>query len=296
MDVAVQTWQLTKTYHGRPALRDLSLAVPREVVFGYLGPNGAGKTTTIRLLTGLLRPTAGRAEIGGHDVVRHREQAQRQVGYLPGDFVGYPDLTAESYLSYLGRLRGGVDRTYVGVLAERLGLDLGLRIGAMSHGTRQKVGIVQAFMHYPTVLVLDEPTAGLDPLVQHEFLTLVRKARQEGRTVFLSSHNLYEVEAVADLVAILRHGSLAVVESIEKLKARAVRRMDVTFAGEPPATQLGKVAAVREVVVSGNTAHLVVEGQTAELFRVAAPYGIEQIVTHEPDLEDIFLSYYEQQG
>lgn len=296
MTAAIQTWQLTKNYRGRSALQAMDLTVPPDVVFGYLGPNGAGKTTTIRMLAGLLRPSAGRAEISGHDVVHAREQAQRRLGYLPGEFTGYPDLTAQSYLSYLGNLRGGVDRTVVGALAERLNLDLGARIGAMSHGNRQKVGIIQAFMHRPELLVLDEPTVGLDPLAQREFLTLVREARQEGRTVFLSSHNLYEVEAVADMVAILRRGELVAVEAIEKLKAQAVRRMDLTFATTPPLAKLRDVAAVRNVTVARETAHLVVEGQTSELFAVAAPYGIEQVVTHEPDLEDIFLSYYETQG
>jgi ABC-2 type transport system ATP-binding protein len=209
--------------------------------------------------------------------------------------AGYPDLTAAAYLTYLGHLRGGVDHHHVRTLADRLGLDMSLRIGAMSHGTRQKVGIAQAFMHCPQVLILDEPTAGLDPLVQREFLALVRDARRDGRTVFLSSHNLYEVEAVADMVAILRRGRLAAVESVEKLKDQAVRRMDLTFDADPPIAALHRVPGVREVTLTGHTVHLVVEGQTAELFRVAAPYGIEQVVTHEPDLEDIFLTYYERQ-
>ncbi|MEV4702837.1 ABC transporter ATP-binding protein [Actinoplanes sp. NPDC049316] len=296
MENAIQTWQLSKNYHGRPALRAMDLAVPRDAVFGYLGPNGAGKTTTIRLLAGLLRPSGGRAAIGGYDVVREREQAQRQIGYLPGDFAGYPRLTAATYLDYLGHLRGGPDEARIRTLAERLDLDLSVRIGAMSHGTRQKVGIVQAFMHSPALLVLDEPTAGLDPIIQREFLTLVREARDEGRTVFLSSHNLYEVEAVADMVGILVRGNLAVVEAVEKLKAQAVRRIDLTFTGAPPADALRRVAAARDVAVSGATAHVVVEGHTTDLLRVAAPYGVEQIVTHEPDLEDVFLSYYDAQG
>ncbi len=292
MATAIQTWKLSKSYHGRPALKAMDLTVPTEVVFGYLGPNGAGKTTTIRLLAGLLRPSGGHAAVGGHDVVREREQAQQQIGYLPGDFRAYPRLTAAAYLDHLGHLRGGSDPARVRSLADRLGLDLSARIGAMSHGNRQKVGIVQAFMNSPAVLVLDEPTSGLDPLVQREFLTLVREARQDGRTVFLSSHNLYEVEAVADEVGILVRGSLAVVEAVDKLKARAVRRLDLTFVGPPPVEVLHRVAA-RDVTVDGHTAHLVVEGHTTELLRAAAPYGIEQIVTHEPDLEDIFMSYYD---
>jgi ABC-2 type transport system ATP-binding protein len=200
MAPVVRTTGLTKSYRGRPALTALDLEVPPGVIFGYLGPNGAGKTTTIRLLAGLLRPTAGNAMVFGLDTVRDREAVQRRIGYLPGEFTAYRDLTAEQYLRYLGNLRGGVDPSGAERLANRLDLDLSDRIAAMSHGTRQKVGIVQAFLHDPEVLILDEPTAGLDPLVQREFLTLLREARTDGRTVFLSSHVLSEVEAVADMV------------------------------------------------------------------------------------------------
>jgi ABC-2 type transport system ATP-binding protein len=181
-------------------------------------------------------------------------------------------------------------------MAKRFDLDLTGRIGALSHGSRQKVGIVQAFMHEPEVLILDEPTSGLDPLVQREFLELVRDTREQGRTVFLSSHILYEVEAVADAVAIVRAGRLVVVESVDKLKAQALRRIDLTFDGPPPVTQLRTVAAVRNLRVAGKVVHLDVEGSTADLIQVAAPYRVQQIVTHEPDLEEIFLAYYEQEA
>jgi ABC-2 type transport system ATP-binding protein len=296
MDIAVRTWQLAKSYRRRPALDRVDLTVDAGVVFGYLGPNGAGKTTTIRLLTGLIRPTAGRAEVRGHDVVRSRAAAQRCIGYVPGEFTAYPDLTAGEYLRYLSNLRRDESMPAAELLAKRLDLDLDGRIGAMSHGNRQKVGIVQAFMHRPDVLILDEPTIGLDPLVQHEFLGLIREARDAGRTVFLSSHDLFEVEAVADTVAILRRGRVVVQESVQKLKEQAVRRMDLTFAGPPSHPVLAAVPAVREVTVSGRTAHLVVTGTQAELFTVAARYGIDQVVTHEPDLEDIFLAYYQREG
>jgi ABC-2 type transport system ATP-binding protein len=296
MKNAIQTWGLAKSYHGRPALRGLDLEVPPNVVFGYLGPNGAGKTTTIRLLTGLLRPTTGRSEILGYDAVREREAAQRQMGYLPGEFVAYPDLTGDQYLRYLGHLRGGVDWSVVEGLTKRLDLDLTARIGTLSHGNKQKVGIVQAFMHDPDLLILDEPTSGLDPLVQREFLSLVREARDAGRTVFLSSHILYEVEAVADVVAILRHGRLVVVETVERLKAQAVRRIDLTFAGALPMAELIAADGVRDVHSTGSTAHIVVEGSTAGLMRVAAPHDVVQVVTHEPDLEEIFMTYYEREA
>jgi ABC-2 type transport system ATP-binding protein len=292
MDAVIRTHELEKSYRGRPALRGIDLVVPSGVVFGYLGPNGAGKTTTIRLLAGLMRPSAGRAEILGLDTVRDRERAQRRIGYLPGEFVAYPDLTGQQYLRYLAGLRGGVPWSEVEQTAKRLDLDLGVRIGALSHGNKQKVGIVQAFMHRPELLLLDEPTGGLDPLIQREFLALVREARDEGRTVFLSSHVLYEVEAVADTVAILRQGRLAVVESVEALKAQALRRIDLTFAAPAPLDALRACPGVRDVGATGATAHLTVEGSTAELMRVAAPYGVDQVVTHEPDLEEIFMAYY----
>lgn len=197
---AIAARGLSKNYHRRTALAGIELEIPAGVVFGYLGPNGAGKTTTIRLLAGLIRPTCGTAEVMGHDTVRERERAQRMIGYLPGEFVAYSELTGEQYLEYLGHLRGGVPQSKVDDLAERLGLELHARIGTLSHGNRQKLGIVQAFMHEPPILLLDEPTSGLDPLMQHEFLALIREARAIGQTVFLSSHVLSEVQAVADQV------------------------------------------------------------------------------------------------
>jgi len=296
VDNVIETSGLVKNYRRRPALRGIDLLVPRGVVCGYLGPNGAGKTTTIRILVGLIRPSAGSAAVFGLDVVRRREEAKRHVGYLPGEFVGYPDLTGGQYLNFLGRLRGGVDAALVRRLAERLDLDLTTRIGALSHGNRQKVGIVQAFMHRPDLLVLDEPTAGLDPLAQREFLTLVREARDEGRTVFLSSHVLSEVEAVAERVAILRQGQLLVVESVDKLKARALRRMELTFEAEPPIAHLRTVPGVREAVADGSTVHLVIEGSVADLLEAAAPHRVARVVTHEPDLEEIFVTYYEREA
>jgi ABC-2 type transport system ATP-binding protein len=294
MNAAIRTWQLTKNYGRRPALREMDLVVPAGGVFGYLGPNGAGKTTTIRLLAGLLRPTSGRAEVLGGDTVADREQVQRRIGYLPGDFVAYPDLTGGQLLSYLANLRGGVDQARIQQLAERLNLDPELRIGTLSHGNRQKVGIIQAFMHRPELLILDEPTNGLDPIMQREFLALVREARDAGRTVFLSSHVLSEVEAVADTVGILRAGRLVVTRPVDELKAQAVRRIDLTFARAVPEIELRDVPEVKEVAVDDLTAHLVVAGSTAALLRAAAPYDVTNVVGHEPDLGEIFLDYYAQ--
>ncbi|MTE16880.1 ATP-binding cassette domain-containing protein [Nocardia sp. CT2-14] len=286
---------MTKLYGRVPALADVSVEVPSGSIFGYLGPNGAGKTTTIRMLVGLMRPSRGSVSVAGADTVRRRSDAQRSIGYLPGQFVAYPDLTAEQYLTYIGRLRGGVDPATLRRLVERLDVDTSLRIGSMSHGNRQKVGIVQAFMTDPDVLVLDEPTQGLDPLVQREFLTLLREARAAGRTVFLSSHVLSEVQAVADTVAILRHGRLVEIQSVAALTAQSLRRLELTFTAEPPDPALLRaVGGVRSVKSADHTMHVEVDGSTAELLKFVAPYGVADIVSHEPDLEDVFLTYYGQ--
>lgn len=289
----VRTEGLTKSYGPTLGLDHLDLEVPAGAVFGYLGPNGAGKTTTIRLLMGLLRPTHGRAEVAGYDAWSQRTAAHRRTGYLPGDFSAYGDLTGEEFLSYLGNLRQGFDRSFVDLLAKRFDLDLTRRIGTLSSGNRQKVGLVQAFMHRPELLILDEPSAGLDPLMQREFLELVREARSAGQTVFLSSHVLTEVEQVADSVAIIRQGHLVVVERVAALKARAVRRLDLTFVDDPPPVEVIKaIPNVREARISGRTMHVAVEGSLAALLRTAADGGLDNVVTHEADLEEIFLSYY----
>jgi ABC-2 type transport system ATP-binding protein len=296
MGPLIRTQELTKRYGRTDALSALDLEVPRGVVFGCLGPNGAGKTTTIRLLVGLLRPTHGHAEVFGLDPYRRPDEVQARIGYLPGDFTAYPDLTGEQYLRYLGHLRGRVAFGAITRLAERMELDLTRRIGVLSHGNRQKVGVVQAFMNDAELLILDEPTTGLDPLMQREFLALVREARDAGRTILLSSHILSEVEAVADVVGILRQGRLVVVDTVERLKATVLRRLDLTFAGSPPASRLAAIPGVREVRVSGAIAHVVVEGSTADLVAALAPYRVEDVVSHEADLEEVFLAHYRQLG
>ncbi|MGW5383142.1 ATP-binding cassette domain-containing protein [Nocardia sp. NPDC003963] len=293
--MTIELTGLTKTYGRTMALTDVNVRIPAGVVFGYVGPNGAGKTTTIRILAGLMRPTRGSARICGADTTRERELAQRHLGYLPGQFVAYPDLTAGQYLDYLAHLHGGVDPSVRGAAAQRLGLDLSARIGAMSHGNRQKVGLVQAFMTDPDVLVLDEPTTGLDPLVQREFLTMVREVRDSGRTVFLSSHVLSEVEAVADTVGMLRRGQLIAVRSVAELTVRTVRRIDLTFAGTPPdPDSIRAVPGVRRIDRNAHRMQVEVQGSTAELLKATAPYGVVDIVSREPDLEDVFLTYYGQ--
>lgn len=297
MEPVIETRGLTKRYRRTLALESLDLEVQPGTVFGYLGPNGAGKSTTIRLLMGLIRPTSGTATVLGYDIVGERREVHRHVGYLPGDFMAYRDLTAEQYLGHLAQLRGGVETADVELLTKRLDLDPDRRIGALSHGNRQKVGIIQAFMHRPQLLVLDEPTSGLDPLMQREFLALVREARDDGRSVFLSSHVLSEIEAVADVVGIIRKGRLVVVSDLDALKARTRRRLDLSFSDgvPPPIAELTAVTNVRDLEVVDGVVQLTVEGSMAELLRVAAPFGIDRVVSNEVDLEGVFLQYYEDE-
>ncbi|WP_433490115.1 ATP-binding cassette domain-containing protein [Nocardia grenadensis] len=295
--MTIELTGLGKSYRSTVALDAVTLRIAAGVIFGYVGPNGAGKTTTIRILAGLMRPTRGSARICGADTVRERKQAQRNLGYLPGQFVAYPDLTAEQYLDYFAHLHGGVDPKVRRSMTDRLDLDVATRIGAMSHGNRQKVGIVAAFMTERPVVILDEPTSGLDPLVQREFLAMAREVRDSGRTVFLSSHVLSEVEAVADTVGMLRNGRLIEVRSVAEFTGRTVRRLDLTFAGPAPAPAVFRALPGVRHVHRGPDRHRVeveMDGSTAELVKAIAPYDVIDLVSREPDLEEIFLGYYGQ--
>ena len=289
----IRTRALTKRFGSTVAVDALDLEVAPGGVFGLLGPNGAGKTTLLRLCVGLLRPTDGSVEVLGIDATARPDEVQARTGYLPGTFTAYGNLSARSYLAYLASLRGGVDPRLVAAIAERLELDLDRRIDTLSHGNRQKVGITQAFMGAPELLVLDEPTSGLDPLMQREFIAMVREAADAGTTVVLSSHILSEVEAVADTVGILRHGRIVTLDTVDNLKARAVRRIDVLFAGAPPLDRLADIEGVREIHGGPTSAHLVVEGHLAPLITALAPLGVQDLVTHEPDLGEIFLAAYD---
>jgi ABC-2 type transport system ATP-binding protein len=290
---AIETVGLTKFYGSRRGIEDLNLAVREGEVFGYLGPNGAGKTTTIRLLLDLIRPTRGRASIAGLDTHRQSLEARRRTGYLPGELKLPAQSTASSYLRFLGRLRGGVERRVVDELAERLELDLDRRIGSLSRGNKQKVGIVAAFMHDPEILVLDEPTSGLDPLKQQDVLELIGERAAAGRTVFLSSHELDQVEHVADRVGIVRDGRLVTVDAIATLKQRAVRRVEVRLAG--PATGLERlrdVPGVSELTVDDSVVRLVIEGSMDRLVKELARLPVQALTSEPPELDEVFRSYY----
>ncbi|GAA3517850.1 ABC transporter ATP-binding protein [Nocardioides daeguensis] len=291
-DPAVRTRGLSKRFGKNVALSRLDLTVAPGTICGFLGPNGAGKTTAIKLLAGLYRPSAGTVEVFGRDVTRARDTVQASIGYLPGDFTGYADQTGRRFLRLVADLRGGVDETFVAELAQRLELDLDRRIGTLSRGNRQKVGIVQAFMNRAPLLLLDEPTSGLDPLMQREFRRLLVEARDRGQTVLLSSHVLSEVAEVADDVAILREGRLLDLRSMAELRSGVTRRVDLSFGDHVPAARIRQVPGVRNLSVHGLTAQVDLAGPVGELLGAVLPDGLVDVRTHETGLADVFLGYY----
>ena len=292
MTSVIQTERLSKRYGSRRGLDALDLEVQQGEVFGFLGPNGAGKTTTIRLLLDLIRPTSGTARVLGEDPRTGGVALRRRLGYLAGDFVVDGGQSAGELLTFLGNLRGGVARERVERLAERLELDLHLRIKSMSKGNRQKVGLIQAFMHQPELLILDEPSSGLDPLVQQTFLELVREAKSNGQTVFMSSHVLSEVEQSADRVGIVREGRMIAVEGFEALRARAVRRVEIVFDEPVPADAFAGIPGIAELIVEGPVLRCLMTGRADALVKAAARYPVATILAEEPDLEELFFTFY----
>jgi ABC-2 type transport system ATP-binding protein len=291
---AIETSGLTKFYGASRGIEDLDLRVERGEVFGYLGPNGAGKTTTIRLLLDLIRPTRGRAAISGLDTRGQSLEVRRLTGYLPGELKLPNRSTALGFLSYLGTLRGGVARETIVQLAERLELDLARRIGDLSKGNKQKVGVVAAFMHDPELLILDEPTSGLDPLRQHDVLELVRERAATGRTIFFSSHELGQVEHVVERVGIVRGGRLVAVESISTLRQRTLRRVEVRLATAVDGLErLREVPGVRDVSWRDGVVRLDVEGAMDALVKELARLPVQTLTSEAPELEEIFRAYYE---
>jgi len=291
--ITVHTEGLTKHYGSVEALVDLDLDVHAGEVFGFLGPNGAGKTTMIRTILDEIRPTAGTASILGMDSHAESVEIRRHMGYVPGDLAMYPNLTGRDTLTYFANLRGGVDWSYVDELADRLDADLSKKVGDLSSGNRQKVGLIQAFMNRPEVLIMDEPSSGLDPLIQREFQVMMRDVVSEGRTVFLSSHTLSEVQRVADRVGIIRHGRLIALEAVASLRSKAIRRVDLTFDAPVDRAVFEQVPGVREAEVENHHVVLSFDGHMASLLEAASDgRTLVDITTQEADLEEIFLTYY----
>jgi ABC-type multidrug transport system ATPase subunit len=297
MSALIRTDKLTKSYGKRRGILDVTFEVQQGAVFGFLGPNGAGKTTTMRTLMGLLRPTSGNAIIGGLDCWKQSTQVKKLVGYLPGEFTFDGGMRGGQIIEYLGHLRGGVDQTYVRKLVERLGFDPTKRFREYSHGNKQKLGLVQAFMHKPRLLILDEPTSGLDPLNQQEFYQMLSEVRKQGCTIFLSSHVLPEVEHTCERVAIIREGKLIRIGHVSELKEVQQHDVEISFAAPARAEWFGGLRGVSKVKAGHNerSLHLVVQGDLKEILKVASQREATNIVTSEPTLEEIFLHYYESE-
>ena len=294
MDPAVEIKGLSKDYGSGRGLFGLDLTISKEAVFGYLGPNGAGKTTTIKLLMAMIRPTRGTATVFGLDCQRDAVAIKRKVGYLPADLPQFGGLRGSEVVAYLAGLRGGVDKSNVKSIAERFELDLGRRFREYSSGNTKKLGILLAFMHAPDLLILDEPTGGLDPLNQQQFYHLLGEARANGATVFLSSHFLSEVEHVCDRVGILRQGKLIRVAELEELHDIHFHKVEVLFDGLPPLEKLGKVHGLEQLVRQGQRVSFTLHGDFEGLFKALAGSKIVNFSSHEPTLEEVFLAYYRE--
>ncbi|WP_280275883.1 ABC transporter ATP-binding protein [Nocardia wallacei] len=294
MSNAIEIRDLAKTYGTRRGLTGLTLDVREGEVFGYLGPNGAGKSTTIRLLLDLIRPTSGSATVLGLDPRADGVAMRRRIGYLAGDFVVDGRQRVRDCLRFLGELRGGVPQHCIDDLATRLGLDQTATIQSLSKGNRQKVGLVQAFMHTPELLILDEPTSGLDPLVQQTFLELVTEAAANGQTVFMSSHIMDEVEAVADRIAILRDGALVALDTVADLRAGATRRIEISFAAAVPADEFRAVPGLVDPILddSGTVLRAGLTGTPDAIVKAAARHTVTALHITEPHLDEIFYSHY----
>jgi ABC-2 type transport system ATP-binding protein len=288
---AIHTERLTKRYGDTVALDGLDLTVNEGEVYGYLGPNGSGKTTTIRLVLGLQRPSAGRAELFGLDAWKEPVSAHRRVAYVAGEPFLWPAMTGAETLQFLARLHGGTDLTYRDSLVERFQLDPNKKIRALSKGNRQKVQLIAALATRAELLLLDEPTSGLDPLMEVAFRECVKEAKERGQTVFLSSHILSEVEALCDRVGILRAGRLVDEGTLAELRHLAAQTVEVTFAGQAPT--LGPLEGVQVLSAGPNALRLEVAGSIGPLIAALAEHPVATLTSREPSLEEIFLHHYD---
>lgn len=290
----IHTDGLTKYFGKNRGVVGLELDVHEGEVFGYLGANGAGKTTTIRMLLDIIRPTEGKATVFGLDSHKQSLEIRKDIGYLPGELALYDGMSGAEFLRYSSNLRGGSDHDFGFEIAERLSCDLARPIRDLSHGNKQKLGLIQAFMHRPRLIILDEPSQGLDPLVQREFYTMVDEVKQEGCTVFLSSHVLPEAERVCDRVGFIRDGKMVAVERIEDMKARALRYIEVKFEGQVPLDAINSIKGVKGLLADGDTLRFAVEGSMDAVIKAIAQYHVVNLVSREPDLEEMFMTYYER--
>lgn len=292
----IEIEKLTKSYGSHRGIIEVDLIVQTGEIFGFLGPNGAGKTTTIRTLLDHIRPTSGRAMVFGIETTADPAAIHRRLGYIPGEFTLYDRLTGGQTLRYFASLRGGVDRAYQASLIERFDIDPSRRFKEYSKGNKQKIGLVIALQHRPELLILDEPTSGLDPLVQQSFYSLVREARDEGRTVFVSSHILSEVERTCDRVAIIREGRLVKVDRVEALRDLAHHQVELVFTGPVPIAEFEALDGVSDVHADDHRLRMRVSGSIAPVVEAAARHKLVDFVSREPTLEETFLAQYGRQA
>jgi ABC-2 type transport system ATP-binding protein len=292
LTAVIETHQLTKSYGSHRGIVDVDLTVNEGEAFGFLGPNGAGKTTTIRTLLDHIRPTSGRATIFGIDTTEDPVAIHRRLGYLPGEFTLYDKLTGGQTIEYFANLRGGVDANYQRDLIARLDVDPSRKFREYSKGNKQKIGLIIALQHRPDLLLLDEPTSGLDPLIQQVFYAVIRDAKAEGRTVFLSSHILAEVEKTCDRVAIIRDGRLVRVDRTEALRDLAHHQVELVFTSEVPVQEFSTLPGVSDLVAEDHTLRMRVSGSITPVVRAAARYELADFVSREPSLEETFLAEY----
>jgi ABC-2 type transport system ATP-binding protein len=295
MTNAIETRGLTKDYGMHRGLFDLDLDIPEGEVFGYLGPNGAGKTTTIKLLMGFIRATRGEGRVMGLDSWHDSVKVKRLVGYLPGELPQFGGLRGADVVAMLDGMRGSVDRKLVTDLAERFDLDLSRRYRQYSRGNKQKLGIILAFAHRPKVLILDEPTGGLDPLNQQTFYQLIEEVQRDGATVFLSSHILSEVQRICRRVGIIRDGRLVEIDALADLHHLRYRHVEVEYQGAIPEAAVRAVPGVEDVKVEGNRLTASVHGSFDAFLKAASQGTITNLLSEEPSLEDVFLARYREQ-
>lgn len=290
---AIRLDRLSKYYGKARGVVEVDLEVQTGEVFGFLGPNGAGKTTTIRALLDLIRPSSGKATVLGLDSIDNSLEIRKRVGYLPGELALWEWMTARQVLDHLENLRGGVDQAYRNQLTERFEVEIDRKVSDLSTGNKQKIGLVQAFMHKPELIILDEPTSGLDPLMQQVTYEVIDEAQRDGRTVFLSSHVMPEVERIAQRVGIIRKGRLIEVATVDSLKERAVRLVEIRFGWPvPTAEDLSGIAGVTDANVTASVATVRIEGSMDPLVKALAGYETLLIRTHDTPLEEIFLELY----
>ena len=294
MTSAIETFGLTKRYGAAVAVAELNLRIETGQVFGFLGPNGAGKSTTIRMLLALQRPTQGRATLLGLDAAEDSAGVHRRIGYLPGDLELFPRLTGRQHITWFLRARGVCDNSLAEQLVDRFQVVVDRPVRELSKGNRQKIGLILAFMHQPELLVLDEPTSGLDPLMRHEFENLLRETADQGRTVFLSSHELDEVQRAADRIAIIKDGRLVAEDTVEGLRRAAPQKMQVRFRRPVDPASLTAVTGVTVTAADGPHMTLDVTGEIGPVLKVIASCDPVDLISRPADLDELFLDYYRE--